>query len=697
MSTILQRRWFSLGMMIRVALLLAVVPVVRQIWFAPFLQHVVEHPSLDPWGSFLEAGGDPLAFPYGPVMVLGYLPGALLGNLLEPVFGLRAVVVGIGVTAIGFELLLLRTFRRFPLPNPSLAQVRYWVSPIALYVTFFHGQLDVLPVALVLVGIGLVLADDGRRGGVFLALAVGAKLSMVVAVPFVIVYALRNRKLHPVLREFSIAFTVVSGVLFVPALYSSGFRSLVFSSPEFLKLSSARIDFGAELGILILPTAFMLLLYYAWSIGPMSKGMLMSLVGSGFFLVLIFTPPSAGWFLWVVPFVAMYESRWRQAWLLAALYAVAAVSYGLLHAAGAAISWLGVGGTQPIAAGREIFSTSAESLALSIATAVGSVLCYRMLRHGRYRSSVFATRHRPLALGIAGDSATGKDTLADALAGVFGEESTAVISGDNYHAWDRHGPMWQSVTHLNPVANELDSFTAHVLQMIQGTSSIQARHYDHSSGRFSSLAEVPNNDVVIVSGLHALYPRQLRRELDVKVFLDHDEDLRRTFKLRRDTVERGHSPAAVLASLDRRAADAARYIRPQVVHADVVFSLRPSTPLDLDAESVPVLSDVHLVVRLNESVYYTKLVRLLISLCGAEVELRFPDDPAEAGAVELEIAADPTDDDIACLATALIPRLDEITSLNPRWQAGTLGLMQLIVVAHAAQALATWSRSAFAE
>ncbi|MGH2603588.1 MAG: phosphoribulokinase/uridine kinase, partial [Dehalococcoidia bacterium] len=450
-----------------------------------------------------------------------YLPGALAGWAGEALFGLRSTIIGIGVMALLFDLAVVRALGWFPLPDSALARRRYWLSPIAVYVTFWHGQLDVLPVLGVLIAAALLLRGEGLRSGLVLGLAVGAKLSMVVAVPFFVVYALRNRNLRTVLRQFVPALTAVAALGLVPALYSSGFHDLVFSSPEFLKVSSARIQMGDDLAILILPSALLLLIYYVWSVGPMSKGLFLSSLGTGFLLILILTPPSPGWFLWVLPFVAMYESRWRRSWLLAGAYGVAAVGYSLVNAAGAGVPLLGIDGSEPLAAGKEIFFTPAESLALSVVTAFGTVLAYRMLRHGVTRSSVFAPRRRPLALGIAGDSASGKDTLASALSGVFGAESTTVISGDNYHTWDRHEPMWRSVTHLDPAANQLDSFSAHVLQVLGG-GRVQARTYDHETGRFSALSDVPNNDVVIVAGLHALYPATLRRVLDVKVFLDHD-------------------------------------------------------------------------------------------------------------------------------------------------------------------------------
>ena len=75
----------------------------------------------------------------------------------------------------------------------------------------------------------------------------------------------------------------------------------------------------------------------------------------------------------------------------------------------------------------------------------------------------------------------GKDTLADAISGLFGDHSIVTLSGDDYHLWDRHKPMWQVMTHLNPTANDLEGFS-HDLASLKDGKSIRARYYNHVNG-----------------------------------------------------------------------------------------------------------------------------------------------------------------------------------------------------------------------
>jgi phosphoribulokinase len=67
----------------------------------------------------------------------------------------------------------------------------------------------------------------------------------------------------------------------------------------------------------------------------------------------------------------------------------------------------------------------------------------------------------------------------------------------------------------------------------------------------------------------------MRQFYDVKVFLDPPEELRRTWKIKRDTTKRGYAPEQVLAELERREADSRDFIRPQREFADIVVRFHP--------------------------------------------------------------------------------------------------------------------------
>ena len=131
--------------------------------------------------------------------------------------------------------------------------------------------------------------------------------------------------------------------------------------------------------------------------------------------------------------------------------------------------------------------------------------------------------------------------------------------------------MWQVMTHLNPMANDLEGFCNDLVSLTDG-KCVLSRHYDHKTGKMSKPSRLDSNDFIIASGLHALYLPVLRECYNLKIYLDIDEGLRRHFKLKRDVRQRGHTVERVLGSFEKREPDSARFIRPQSRHADLIFS-----------------------------------------------------------------------------------------------------------------------------
>ena len=87
---------------------------------------------------------------------------------------------------------------------------------------------------------------------------------------------------------------------------------------------------------------------------------------------------------------------------------------------------------------------------------------------------------------------------------------------------------------------------------------------------------------MIVEGLLPLADRRARDAIDLAVFLEPEEILRRRWKLERDVFERGYSPQQVVDELHLREADVAAHVRPQRAFADIIvrFHRRRGSPGD---------------------------------------------------------------------------------------------------------------------
>ena len=669
------RRWrlsetavFGLGLAIRLALIVLATPAIHTRWFVPFLTRAASG-GLDPWSAFVAAGGDPAAFPYGLPYLLMLGPPVLIGDALAGALGGH---VALGLSVLVIELVLLKVLRAIAgREQAGAVTLTYWLSPLAIYVGYWHGQLDMLPVAVLLSGLLALRAARYRASGGLLGAALAAKFSMILPLPFVGLYLAGRPRLRAFTPAVALATAGAVALLLAPFLLSSGFRQMVLMTPESAKTFSLALPLGDSLEVYVLPLAYLALLYWAWQVRRLDFNLLWAFTGAAFMAVLLLTPASPGWVMWAAPFLALHTARAGPlGHLLYWPFAVAFVLVHLLTSEGAVLAGGAALDLTALASGR------IPSILLTIALASGGALAFQLVRRGILQSSFRLATHAPLVIGVAGDSSSGKDTLVDAIAAMVGEANITRVSGDNYHVWDRHKPMWQAMTHLNPKANDLEAFGRHVAQLAEGRT-VLARHYDHAVGRMSEPLPLRPQQIVAASGLHALWSPTLRRGYDLRVFMDMDEDLRRFFKIRRDVGQRGHALEHVVASMDRRAPDAERFIAPQARSADIALRLEPRHPSAIEDFGRDVdAALLRLILTMAPGRNFDEPARLLTSLCGMQVIER----PLPDGRNEVVIEGEPSVDDIAAAALKLCPDMAELLATQPEWRSGLTGVMQIIIL-----------------
>jgi hypothetical protein len=398
----------------------------------------------------------------------------------------------------------------------------------------------------------------------------------------------------------------------------------------------------------------------------------------------LLTPASPGWFIWILPLLVAYQvSGDRAAIYITSIFSVLYVLSAVLFIGNQLEAILQVLDMQNTVGDAHLINTRLISLTHTALVATGIVLAIRIWRETVIRNDFFRLSRKPFVIGVAGDSGAGKDTFANAIAGLFGSHSVAAISGDDYHLWDRHQPMWQVMTHINPAANDLESFATNLVSLTDGRS-IQACHYDHDTGKMSRPFKVKSNDIIIASGLHALYLPILRECYDLSIYLDIDEDLRTYFKVQRDVNKRGYTIDRVLEALAKRKPDSEKFIRPQAAFADLIFSLRPIHSSSLANASEQNPPRLKLVVKSRHGFNELSLKRVLIGVCGLHVDMSTNADVSE---VEISIEGEASSDDIRMAAQLVCPQIFEFLDLQPQWQNGVLGLMQLVTLSHINQAL----------
>jgi phosphoribulokinase len=201
--------------------------------------------------------------------------------------------------------------------------------------------------------------------------------------------------------------------------------------------------------------------------------------------------------------------------------------------------------------------------------------------------------HRPIILGIVGDSAAGKTTLTKGIAQVLGEENVTVICTDDYHRYDRRQRAELGISALHPDCNYLDIIQQH-LGLLRTGQSILKPIYNHNTGAFDPPEYIKPSQFVIVEGLLGYFMRGMRDSYDVKVYLAPPEDLRTAWKIKRDTSKRGYTREQVIAQLQQRESDSDAFIRPQRQWADVVVTFYPNNTSEQQDD---LLLNVRLVLR----------------------------------------------------------------------------------------------------
>jgi phosphoribulokinase len=191
---------------------------------------------------------------------------------------------------------------------------------------------------------------------------------------------------------------------------------------------------------------------------------------------------------------------------------------------------------------------------------------------------------RPIILGVVGDSAAGKTTISKGLVEILGPENVTHIGTDDYHKYDRTERAEHGITPLHPDCNHVDIMSQHLRHLRDGEPILKPV-YGHGNGTFGRPEYVVPKRFAVIEGLLGYHTQELVDSHDVRVYLAPPEELRREWKIKRDTSKRGYSEEQVLAELDKREPDSAAFIRPQRRHADMIVSFQPGDDSEkLDAE-----------------------------------------------------------------------------------------------------------------
>jgi len=179
-----------------------------------------------------------------------------------------------------------------------------------------------------------------------------------------------------------------------------------------------------------------------------------------------------------------------------------------------------------------------------------------------------------LIIGVAGDSGSGKTTFTKSISNLLGKELVSFFSLDDYHTEDRKTRKQTRHLPLDPSINNLELAGEHLRELRNGRA-VMKPVYNHQSGKIEGPVIFEPKKIVIVEGLHTLYD-ELRRYIDLKIYVEPSREIKWKWKLNRDVNERGYDKSAVEEEMRKREPYYKRYIDFQKIYADIVIKIKNS-------------------------------------------------------------------------------------------------------------------------
>jgi uridine kinase len=202
-------------------------------------------------------------------------------------------------------------------------------------------------------------------------------------------------------------------------------------------------------------------------------------------------------------------------------------------------------------------------------------------RQERLRSATV----KPLIIGIAGGTGSGKSTVARKVADALPDASVAFIEMDAYYRDFSHLSLDErrQINWDHPETFDMDLLISH-LERLAGGQPIEPPVYDFvTHTRRPESRRVAATDVVVVDGILLFAHERLREICEVKVYVDTDPDIRLVRRLRRDMAERGRPLDEVLEQyLTSVRPMHLQFVEPSKRYADVIVPRGGHNPIAIE-------------------------------------------------------------------------------------------------------------------
>ncbi len=179
-----------------------------------------------------------------------------------------------------------------------------------------------------------------------------------------------------------------------------------------------------------------------------------------------------------------------------------------------------------------------------------------------------------LIIGIAGGTGSGKTTVVKKIIEKMPKGKVAVLSQDSYYKDNKHLPLEErlEINFDHPQSIEFDLLISHIKELKKGNSIEEPIYSYLTCTRSEETNTISPHDVIIVEGILIFTNLELRKLMDIKVFVYADDDDRLSRVIQRDIRERGRSVEKVLERYQKSVKPMhLQFIEPSMRFADLII------------------------------------------------------------------------------------------------------------------------------
>ena len=200
---------------------------------------------------------------------------------------------------------------------------------------------------------------------------------------------------------------------------------------------------------------------------------------------------------------------------------------------------------------------------------------------------------KTIIIGVTGGSGGGKTSVSRAILDSFPDARIAMIQHDSYYKDQAHLSFDERIktNYDHPLAFETDFMIEQLKELLEGRPvDIPIYDYTRHTRSDKTFRQEPQ-DVIIVEGILVLEDERLRDLMDIKLFVDTDDDIRIIRRIKRDMVERGRSLDSIIEQYTTVVKPMYhQFIEPSKRYADIIVPEGVSNVVAIDLITTKIAS-----------------------------------------------------------------------------------------------------------